>query len=167
MKTTSNAQKMEQKNEIPMLTVVTPEKEAVKTEEGKETVNVMEVIQKVNDEYINGKRVLPSERERRETAPPAKTKAVKPQLTIEDIKRKNEVLKRLTDKYDRLQDKLRRVENFKLSSDRETATIVVTDSNGEEFMSNSLKTLVQLIAFWHDEFKQAIAEVEKEIRENA
>lgn len=133
MKTTSTAQKMEQKNEIPMLTVVTPEKE-VKTE-------------------------IPAE--------PAKTEAVKPQLTIEDIKRKNEVLKRLTDKYDRLQDKQRRVENFKLSSDRETATIVVTDSNGEEFMSNSQKTLVQLIAFWHDEFKQAIAEVEKEIRENA
>ena len=133
MKTTSTAQKMEQKNEIPMLTVVTPEKE-VKTE-------------------------IPAE--------PAKTEAVKPPLTIEDIKRKNEVLKRLTDKYDRLQDKLRRVENFKLSSDRETATIVVTDSNGEEFMSNSQKTLVQLIAFWHDEFKQAIAEVEKEIRENA
>lgn len=133
MKTTSTAQKMEQKNEIPMLTVVTPEKE-VKTE-------------------------IPAE--------PAKTETVKPPLTIEDIKRKNEVLKRLTDKYDRLQDKLRRVENFKLSSDRETATIVVTDSNGEEFMSNSQKTLVQLIAFWHDEFKQAIAEVEKEIRENA
>ena len=133
MKSTSTALKIEQKNEIPMLTVVTPEKE-VKTE-------------------------IPAE--------PAKTEAVKPQLTIEDIKRKNEVLKRLTDKYDRLQDKLRRVENFKLSSDRETATIVVTDSNGEEFMSNSQKTLVQLIAFWHDEFKQAIAEVEKEIRENA
>lgn len=91
---------------------------------------------------------------------------VKP-LTIEDIKRKNEVLKRLTDKYDRLNDKLRRVENFKLSSDRETATIVVTDSNGEEFQSNSQKTMVQLIAFWHEEFKQAIAEVEREIRENA
>ena len=133
MKTTSTAQKMEQKNEIPMLTVVTHEKE-VKTE-------------------------IPAE--------PTKTEAVKPQLTIEDIKRKNEVLKRLTDKYDRLQDKLRRVENFKLSSDRETATILVTDSNGEEFISNSQKTLVQLIAFWHDEFKQAIAEVEKEIRENA
>ena len=139
MKTTSTAQKMEQKNEIPMLTVVTPEK-VVKSETAP----------------------LPEE-----TAPPAKVETVKPQLTIEDIKRKNEVLKRLTDKYDRLQDKLRRVENFKLSSDRETATIVVTDSNGEEFMSNSQKTLVQLIAFWHDEFKQAIAEVEKEIRENA
>lgn len=94
------------------------------------------------------------------------TEEVKP-LTIEDIKRKNEVLKRLTDKYDRLNDKLRRVENFKLSSDRETATIVVTDSNGEEFQSNSQKTMVQLIAFWHEEFKQAIAEVEREIRENA
>ena len=165
MRTTATAPKMEQKNEIPMLTVVTPEKE---------TVNGIDVIQKVNDEYNSGKRILPSERERRqsaplpaETAPPAKVEAVKPQPTIEDIKRKNEVLKRLTDKYDRLQDKLRRVENFKLSSDRETATIVVTDSNGEEFRSNSQKTLVQLIAFWHDEFKQAIAEVEKEIRENA
>lgn len=116
---------------------------------------------------VQALRILP-----KETATEVKPTEVKPveevkPLTIEDIKRKNEVLKRLTDKYDRLNDKLRRVENFKLSSDRETATIVVTDSNGEEFQSNSQKTMVQLIAFWHEEFKQAIADVEREIRENA
>ncbi|HNX89636.1 MAG TPA: hypothetical protein PKH58_11170 [Paludibacteraceae bacterium] len=116
---------------------------------------------------VQALRILP-----KETATEVKPTEVKPveevkPLTIEDIKRKNEVVKRLTDKYDRLNEKLRRVQNFKLSSDRETATILVTDSNGEEFQSNSQKTMVQLIAFWHEEFKEAIAEVEREIRENA
>ena len=84
MKTTSTAQKMEQKNEIPMLTVVTPEKE-VKTE-------------------------IPAE--------PAKTEAVKPQLTIEEIKRKNEILRRLTQRYDEVSLKLFKIENFKISSQK-------------------------------------------------
>ena len=66
MRTTSTAPKMEQKNEISMLTVVTPEK-VVKNE----TAPLSE-----------------------ETAPPAKVEAVKPKPTIEEIKRKNEVLKR-------------------------------------------------------------------------
>ena len=133
MKTTSTAQKMEQKNEIPMLTVVTPEKE-VKTEI---------------------------------TAEPAKTEAVKPQLTIEEIKRKNEILRRLTQRYDEVSLKLFKIENFKISSDRDTSSVFLTDANGESFQSNSPKTVQKVIQFWTDEFKNALSEIEKEIRENA
>lgn len=164
MSKNSTAQKNEQKNEIPMLTVVTPEKEAVKTEEEKETVNVMEVIQKVNEEYNSGKRILPSERERREAKP---KEEVKPQPTLAEIKRKNEVLSRLMERHEILSEKRRRVENFRLSHDRDTATVLVTDANGEEFQSNSPKTIGRLIEFWMNEFNEALSELEKEIRETA
>ena len=148
MKTTSTAQKMEQKNEIPMLTVVTPEKE-VKTEVPAEEVK-------------NETAPLPEE-----TAPPAKVEAVKPQPTIEEIKRKNEILRRLTQRYDEVSLKLFKIENFKISSDRETSSVFLTDANGENFQSNSPKTIQKVIQFWTDEFKYALSEIEKEIRENA
>ena len=150
MKTTSTAQKMEQKNEIPMLTVVTPEKE-VKTEAPAE---------EVKNEANPGK--APEE-----TAPPAKVEAVKPQPTIEEIKRKNEILRRLTQRYDEVSLKLFKIENFKISSDRETSSVFLTDANGENFQSNSPKTVQKVIQFWTDEFKNALEEIEKEIRENA
>ena len=89
------------------------------------------------------------------------------QLTIEDIKRKNEVLRRLTAKYDLLQDKRRRVENFAISHDQDTASVTVSDATGEVFESNSPKTINKLIEFWKEEFNSALSEVEKEIRENA
>ena len=142
MKTNSTAQKMEQKNEIPMLTVVTSEKE-VKTE-------------------------VPAEEVKSEApAEPAKTESVKPQPTIEEIKRKNEILRRLTQRYDEVSLKLFKIENFKISSDRETSSVFLTDANGESFQSNSPKTVQKVIQFWTDEFKNALSEIEKEIRENA
>ena len=150
MKTTSTAQKMEQKNEIPMLTVVTPEKE-VKTEVPAE---------EVKNEANPGKAPeAPAE--------PAKVEAVKPQPTIEEIKRKNEILRRLTQRYDEVSLKLFKIENFKISSDRETSSVFLTDANGESFQSNSPKTVQKVIQFWTDEFKNALSEIEKEIRENA
>ena len=141
MKTNSTAPKMEQKNELPMLTVVTPEKD-------------------VQNETKTGKAPeAPAE--------PAKTEAVKPQLTIEEIKRKNEILRRLTQRYDEVSLKLFKIENFKISSDRETSSVFLTDANGESFQSNSPKTVQKVIQFWTDEFKNALSEIEKEIRENA
>ena len=101
------------------------------------------------------------------TAETVKPIEEKKQLTIDEIKRKNEVLRRLTSKYDDVSLKLWRIENFKISADRETATVQVTDASGEEFQSNSPKTIGKLIEFWTDEFKNALAELEKEIRENA
>ena len=150
MKTTSTAQKMEQKNEIPMLTVVTPEKE-VKTEVPAE---------EVKNEANPGKAPeAPAE--------PAKVEEAKKQLTIEEIKRKNEVLRRLTQRYDEISLKLFKIENFKISSDRDTSSVFLTDANGENFQSNSPKTVQKVIQFWTDEFKNALEEIEKEIRENA
>ena len=147
MKTTSTAQKMEQKNEIPMLTVVTPEKE-VKTEAPAEEAPAEEIKAEA-------------------TAEPAKVEEVKPILTIEEIKRKNEVLRRLMSKYEDISLKLFRIENFKISSDRDTSNVFLTDANGESFQSSSPKTVQKVIQFWTDEFKTALSEVEREIRENA
>ena len=150
MKQSSNAQKLEQKNEIPMLQVVTPEKEVINEVSAEET----------KKETNPGKAP--------EASPePAKTEEVKSQLTIEEIKRKNEVLRRLTAKYDDVSLKLWRIENFKISSDRESSNVFLTDANGENFQSNSPKTIGKIIEFWTDEFKTALAEIEREIRENA
>ena len=60
-----------------------------------------------------------------------------------------------------------RIENFKISSDRESSNVFLTDANGENFQSNSPKTIGKIIEFWTDEFKTALAEIEREIRENA
>ena len=147
MRQSANAQKIEQKNEIPMLTVVTPEKE-VKTEAPAEEAPAEEIKAEA-------------------TAEPAKVEEVKPILTIEEIKRKNEVLRRLMSKYEDISLKLFRIENFKISSDRDTSNVFLTDANGESFQSSSPKTVQKVIQFWTDEFKTALSEVEREIRENA
>ena len=141
MKTNSTAPKLEQKNNLPVLTVVTPEKDVQNEQKTDETPEA------------------PTE--------PAKVEAVKPQLTIEEIKRKNEVLRRLTQRYDEISLKLFKIENFKISSDRDTSSVFLTDANGENFQSNSPKTVQKVIQFWTDEFKNALSEIEKEIRENA
>ena len=141
MKTNSTAPKLEQKNELPVLTVVIPEKDVQ------------------NEQKTDVTPEAPAE--------PAKVEEAKKQLTIEEIKRKNEILRRLVAKHEDISLKLWRIENFKISADRETATVQVTDASGEEFQSNSPKTIGKLIEFWTDEFKNALAEIEKEIRENA
>ena len=93
--------------------------------------------------------------------------AEKPVQIIEDIKRKSEVLSRLTIKWDSLAEKRRRLENFAISHDRDTAEARVRDAQGEVFESNSPKTIGKLIEFWKSEFSEAIANVEKEMREIA
>lgn len=92
----------------------------------------------------------------------------KPKMqTIEDIKRKSEVLTRLSKKYDDLQEKRKRVENFQISHDTDSASVQVYDANGEAFESHSPKTIGKLIQFWMEEFTEAIAETEKKMREIA
>lgn len=88
-------------------------------------------------------------------------------LSIEEIKRKHEKLSRLTAKWDELTEKRRRVENFSISHDQDTATARVRDANGETFDSNSPKTISKLIEFWLDEFSEGIQKIEKELRELA
>lgn len=101
------------------------------------------------------------------TAEPTTSVEVKPIQSIEDIKRKSEVLSRLTAKWDRLSEKRRKVENFSISHDGDTASAIIRDAQGEVFESNSPKTIGQLIEFWKAEFTEAIAQVEKEMREIA
>jgi hypothetical protein len=102
-----------------------------------------------------------------QTAEPTPAIEAKPIQSIEDIKRKSEVLSRLTAKWDRLAEKRRRVENFSISHDGDTASAIIKDAQGEVFESNSPKTIGQLIEFWKAEFSEAIAQVEKEMREIA
>ena len=101
------------------------------------------------------------------TPAPAPIIEVKPIQSIEDIKRKSEVLNRLTVKWDTLTEKRRKVENFAISHDGDTSAAIVRDAHGEVFESNSPKTIGKLIEFWKAEFSEAIANVEKEMREIA
>lgn len=91
---------------------------------------------------------------------------IKP-LTIEEIKRKSEVLSRLAVKYDQLQEKRKQVENFKLSHDKDSTLVRVFDSGGEVFESSSPKTIGRLLDFWFEEFSEGLKETEKQMREIA
>ena len=138
-----------------------PEATAEETtaEAAPETVSISEVIEKVNAEFNAAPEAI--------QAAPAPIAEVKPVLSIEDIKRKSEVLSRLSVKWDSLAEKRRRVENFAISHDGDTASAIIRDAQGEVFESNSPKTIGQLIEFWKAEFSEAIANVEKEMREIA
>ena len=138
-----------------------PEATAEETtaEAAPETVSIYEVIEKVNAEFNAAPEAI--------QAAPAPIAEVKPVLSIEDIKRKSEVLSRLSVKWDSLAEKRRRVENFAISHDGDTASAIIRDAQGEVFESNSPKTIGQLIEFWKAEFSEAIANVEKEMREIA
>lgn len=138
-----------------------PEATAEETtaEAAPETVSIYEVIEKVNAEFNAAPEAI--------QAAPAPIAEAKPVLSIEDIKRKSEVLSRLSVKWDSLAEKRRRVENFAISHDGDTASAIIRDAQGEVFESNSPKTIGQLIEFWKAEFSEAIANVEKEMREIA
>ncbi len=120
--------------------------------EAVQTVSISEIIKEVNTEF---------------KAEPTPVHIEKPVQSIEDIKRKSEVLNRLTVKWDTLTEKRRKVENFAISHDGDTSSAIVRDSHGEVFESNSPKTIGKLIEFWKAEFSEAIANVEKEMREIA
>ena len=138
-----------------------PEATAEETtaEAAPEIVSIYEVIEKVNAEFNAAPEAI--------QAAPAPIAEAKPVLSIEDIKRKSEVLSRLSVKWDSLAEKRRRVENFAISHDGDTASAIIRDAQGEVFESNSPKTIGQLIEFWKAEFSEAIANVEKEMREIA
>ena len=127
----------------------------------RETVTISEVIEKVNAEF---NAPVETQQEPPTPEPTAEPKAVQ---SIEEIKRKSEVLSRLSVKWDSLNEKRRRVEDFAISHDGDTAAVRVKDANGEVFESNSPKTIGKLIEFWKEEFAEAINSVEKEMREIA
>ena len=147
---------------------IAPEATAEETtaEAAPETVSIYEVIEKVNAEFNAAPEAIQAAPEAIQAAP-APISEVKPVLSIEDIKRKSEVLSRLSVKWDSLAEKRRRVENFAISHDGDTASAIIRDAQGEVFESNSPKTIGQLIEFWKAEFSEAIANVEKDMREIA
>lgn len=139
MSKNSAAQKV-QEAEAPKMTVVKPQEE-----------KKAEVINKAKAEDVSFSPVV---------------QEIKP-LTIEEIKRKSEVLSRLAVKYDQLQEKRKQVENFKLSHDKDSTLVRVFDSGGEVFESSSPKTIGRLLDFWFEEFSEGLKETEKQMREIA
>lgn len=85
-------------------------------------------------------------------------------LTIEELKRKSELMGRLVRKYDDLKEKHRQVENFIVSHNKDTAKIAIYDEQGEQFETNSPKTLERVLEFWLVEFSEAMQKTETEIR---
>lgn len=87
--------------------------------------------------------------------------------TIEEIKRKAELLTRLSAKYDDLIEKRKRMENFVVSHDNDTANIVLHDARGESFTSTNPIAIAQFIEFCKIGFSEAINKIENEMREIA
>jgi len=87
--------------------------------------------------------------------------------SIEDIKRKAELLTRLSAKYDDLIEKRKRMENFVVSHDNDTANIVLHDARGESFTSTNPTAIAQFIEFCKVGFTEAIFKIEKQMREIA
>jgi hypothetical protein len=86
-------------------------------------------------------------------------------LSIEDLKNRAVALSLLNQKHDDLTEKRKRLERFAIIHDQNNAQITVVDAHGEEFVSNSPKSIKKLIEFWQDEFREAIAESESRIKE--
>lgn len=109
-----------------------------------------------------------------ETPEPLPVQEVKPDetpekviLSIDDIKRKAELLTRLSVRYDELVEQRKRMENFSISHDNETAEILLLDAKGETFKSHSTNAISKFIEYCQEEFSKAIAQKEKEMREIA
>lgn len=106
------------------------------------------------------KMAIVQKQDSRETKQVAEPKA----LTIEELKRKSELMGRLVRKYDDLKEKHRQVENFIVSHNKDTAKIAIYDEQGEQFETNSPKTLERVLEFWLVEFSEAMQKTETEIR---
>jgi hypothetical protein len=85
-------------------------------------------------------------------------------LPIEDLKNRAIALSLLNQKHDGLTEKRKRLERFAIVHEQDNAQIWVTDANGEEFRSNSPKSIARLIEFWKEEFHEAIEENERQMK---
>lgn len=161
MKNQATAQKVQEV--IPTMTIAEP----TAKEKTAKVINFKASAEDVKSEPIT-EEVKPIEVKAEEVkAEPTPIIEVKQLQSIEDIKRKSEVLSRLTVKWDALNEKRKRVENFAISHDGDTAAVRVFDASGEVFESNSPKTIGKLIEFWKEEFSDTLEKVEKEMREIA
>jgi hypothetical protein len=85
-------------------------------------------------------------------------------LSIEDLKNRAITLALLNQKHDDLTEKRKRLERFSIVHDQHNANIRVVDAQGEEFVSSSPKSIKRLIEFWQEEFREAIAENEVQMK---
>ena len=85
--------------------------------------------------------------------------------TLQDLKNRATVLHLLNERHTKLTDKRSSLDKFELKHDENNATITVTDATGEEFTSNSPKSVAQLIEFWKCEFDEAIEAIEQKMAE--
>ena len=140
MSKNSAAQKA-QEVETPTMTVVKPQEEKPKAE----------VINKAGAEVVEFTPVIEA-----------------PKIdTIEDIKRKGEILTLLTKRHDDLIQKRKRLESFVIVNDTDTAEISLRDAKGETFKSHSPKAIAKFIEFCKEEFSFSLKEIENEMRETA
>jgi len=153
MKNDSTARKVQEV--IPTMTITEP----TAKEKTAKVINFKSSAEDAKSEPITQEvKPEPTEAITQEVKPePTAAITEKPIQSIEDIKRKSEVLSRLTSKWDSLIEKRKRVENFAISHDGDTASAIIKDAHGEIFESNSPKTISRLIEFCKDEFSEAIA----------
>ena len=90
--------------------------------------------------------------------------AVPKVLTLQEYKDRAVSAFLLQKKHNELTAKRRELDEFSISSDRETCKIFVKDGMGRDFESGCKKSMKKLIEFWKEEFTNAINEVENEIK---
>lgn len=92
---------------------------------------------------------------------------VKQLLTIEELKWKAEQLTILSEKYDKFVSNLRKMENFEIGHDSNQSEIVIKDSQGAIFRSNSENAIKKFLEVCKSEYKVQISEIENKMREIA
>ncbi len=86
--------------------------------------------------------------------------------SLEELKRRAEIVFLLREKHTQLTAKRASLDKFTISHEKENATATVEDVNGMHFTSSSPKTIAKLLEFWKQEFDEAIAKVEDELKRN-
>lgn len=91
---------------------------------------------------------------------------IKP-ISLDELKRKVEMLTNLSKKHDDESQKLKRIENFAVLHDNTTAEILLKDANGETFRSHSPEAISKFIDVCKSEFNLKLSDIEKQMREIA
>lgn len=86
--------------------------------------------------------------------------------SLEELKRRAEIVFLLREKHTKLTEKRAMLDKFTISHEKENATATVADAHGLEFTSSSPKTIAKLLEFWKEEFDDAISKIEEELKKN-
>lgn len=88
-------------------------------------------------------------------------------ISLEELKRKGEMLTNLSKRHEEVSEKFKRLENFSVLHDNSTAEILMKDANGETFKSHSPEAISKYIEICKEEFKCKLADIESQMREIA